>query len=240
MLNCLLTSSRYPGWFPGLGGMAGNIIGRHDMIRILVIDDHAVVRAGLRHFFEDFDDIEITDEADAADSAIAKIRTGEFDVVLLDISMPDKSGIDVLKQIRRDRPNLPVLVLSMHPETRYAVQLLRHGASGYLQKETMPTELVDAIRMVRQGRRYISPALGELLAAELNQKDDRPLHEGLSEREREVFMHLASGISVSDIATRLNLSVKTVSTYRSRVLDKMKIENNADLTYYAIKNGLVD
>ena len=118
--------------------------------------------------------------------------------------------------------------------------LLRHGASGYLQKETMPTELADAIRLVHKGRRYISPALGELLAAELDHKDDRPLHESLSEREREVFMHLARGVTVGEIATLLSLSVKTVSTYRSRILEKMKIESNADLTYYAIKNGLID
>ncbi len=209
------------------------------MIRLLVIDDHAVVRAGLRHFLADHDDIEI-DEADCASAAIVKIRNEEFDVVLLDISMPDKSGVDVLKQIKRDRPALPVLVLSMHPESRYAVQLLRHGASGYLQKEALPSELVSAIRIVRQGRRYISPTLAELLASELNRTDDRPLHDQLSERERQVFMSLAQGEAVGSIANALSLSVKTVSTYRTRVLEKMKATSNADLTYYAIKNGLVD
>ena len=210
------------------------------MIQVLVVDDHAVVRAGLRHFFADIDDIEIADEADSAISAVQKVRAGTFDIVLLDISMPDKSGVDVLKQIKRDRPELPVLVLSMHPESRYAVQLLRHGAAGYLQKEAMPTELVSAIRTIRQGRRYISPALAELLAAELDRGDDRPLHECLSERERQVFLALARGEAVGAIAIALNLSVKTVSTYRSRVLDKMKVATNADLTYYAIKNDLID
>jgi len=210
------------------------------MTKILIVDDHAVVRAGLRHFFADVDDIDIADEAASATVAIQKIRTADFDVVLLDISMPDKSGIDVLKQIRREKPDLPVLVLSMHPENRYAVQLLRHGASGYLQKEAMPTELVTAIRTVRQGRRYISSALGELLASELDRGDDRALHECLSERERQVFMLLAQGEAAGVIATNLNLSVKTVSTYRTRILQKMRASNNADLTYYAIKNGLVD
>ncbi|MGH8595670.1 MAG: response regulator [Gammaproteobacteria bacterium] len=210
------------------------------MIRLLVVDDHAVVRAGLRHFLSDHPDIEVTDEADSASAAISKIRMAEFDVVILDISMADKSGVDVLKQIKRDRPTLPVLVLSMHPESRYAVQLLRYGASGYLQKEAMPTELVSAIRLVRQGRRYISPALAELLASELNRTDDRPLHDHLSERERQVFMSLAKGEAVGNIAAALSLSVKTVSTYRTRVLEKMKATSNADLTYYAIKNGLVD
>lgn len=210
------------------------------MIRVLVVDDHAVVRAGLRQFFADVDEIEIADEAASADAALRQVRNAEFDVVLLDISMPDKSGVDVLKQLRRERPALPVLILSMHPESRYAVQLLRHGASGYLQKETMPTELAEAIRTVHRGRRYISPALAELLAAELDRDTDRPLHEGLSAREREVFLALARGVPVSAIAANLHLSVKTVSTYRARVLEKMHVTSNADLTYYAIKNDLVD
>lgn len=210
------------------------------MIRVLVVDDHAVVRAGIRHFFGDVGDIEIAAEAENAAVAIMHIRNTEFDIVLLDISMPDKSGVDVLKQIKRDRPELPVLVLSMHPEVRYAVQLLRHGASGYLQKEAMPNELVNAIRTITKGHRYISPALAELLASELDHGDDRPLHETLSERERQVFMQLARGDGVGDIATTLCLSVKTVSTYRTRILQKMKMANNADLTYYAIKNDLID
>ena len=187
------------------------------MMRLLVVDDHAVVRAGIRSFLADHADI-VIDEADSANAAIAKIRQETFDVVLLDISMPDKNGADVLKQIKRDRPALPVLVLSMHPESRYAVQLLRHGASGYLQKEAMPAELVNALRLVRQGRRYISSALAELLASELNRADDLPLHEHLSERERQVFMSLAQGEPVGRIASGLSLSVKTVSTYRTRVL----------------------
>ncbi len=210
------------------------------MIRVLVVDDHAVVRAGIRHFFTDVEDIVIADEAATADAAIRLVRSAAFDVVLLDISMPDKSGVDVLKLIKRDRPDLPVLVLSMHPEYRYAIELLRHGASGYLQKEAMPVELINAIRTIHRGRRYISAALAELLASELDRDDNRPLHELLSAREREVFLALSRGTTVGMIASSLNLSVKTVSTYRTRVLEKMKVANNADLTYYAIKNDLID
>lgn len=210
------------------------------MIRVLVVDDHAVVRAGIRQFFMDVDDIAIADEAATAEAAIRMARAAAYDVVLLDISMPDKSGVEVLKLLKRDRPDLPVLILSMHPENRYAIQLLRNGASGYLQKEAMPMELIVAIRTIHQGRRYISAALAELLACELDRDDDRPLHESLSPREREVFMALARGVAVGSIATSLNLSVKTVSTYRSRILEKMKVASNADLTYYAIKNDLID
>ncbi|MGE0861467.1 MAG: response regulator [Gammaproteobacteria bacterium] len=210
------------------------------MIRVLVVDDHAVVRAGLRQFLQDVGDIEVAGEAASADAAVRHIRSQEYDVVLLDISMPEKNGVEALKQIKRDRPQIPVLVLSMHPESRYAVQLLRHGASGYLQKEAMPAELVTAIRMIHRGRRYISPALAELLASELDRADDRPLHECLSERERQVFMSLARGEAVSAIAANLHLSIKTISTYRARVLEKMKVASNADLTYYAIKNDLID
>jgi DNA-binding NarL/FixJ family response regulator len=210
------------------------------MIRVLVVDDHAVVRAGLRQFFADIDDIEVVDEAASAEAALRQIRSAEYDIVLLDISLPEKSGVDALKQIKRDRPALPVLVLSMHPENRYAVQLLRFGASGYLQKEAMPAELVTAIRLVHHGRRYISPALAELLASELDRDDDRPIHESLSDRERQVFLALARGEAVGAIAEALHLSVKTVSTYRARVLEKMRVASNADLTYYAIKNDLID
>ncbi|MCP5145450.1 MAG: response regulator transcription factor [Gammaproteobacteria bacterium] len=210
------------------------------MIKVLVIDDHAVVRAGIKTFFDDSDDIEVADEAESAEAALKRLRGASFDVALLDISMPDKSGVELLKILKRDYPQLPVLILSMHPESRYAVQLLRYGASGYMQKEALPTELVGAVRMIHQGRRYISPTLAELLAAELNEQTDRPLHEALSGREREVFLELASGQAVNEIATKLSLSVKTVSTYRTRILEKMKASNNADLTYYAIKNGLID
>lgn len=210
------------------------------MIKVLVIDDHAVVRAGIRHFFSDIADIEVSDEAASAAAAIMLLRQHRYDIALLDVSMPDRSGVEILQQIRRDWPDMPVLVLSMHPENRYAVQLLRHGARGYLQKESMPGELINAIRTVCRGKRYISESTAQLLAAELGTGEDRPAHAGLSDREREVFLELARGIPVGEIAHKLLLSVKTVSTYRTRVLEKMGMHNNADLTYYAIKNDLID
>ena len=210
------------------------------MIKVLVIDDHAVVRAGIRHFFSDVADIEVADEAASAAEAIMHLRQRRYDIALLDVSMPDRNGVDILQQIRREWPELPVLVLSMHPENRYAVQLLRHGARGYLQKESMPAELITAIRTVCRGKRFISESTAQLLAAELDSGEDRPAHAGLSDREREVFLDLARGIPVGEIARKLTLSVKTVSTYRTRVLEKMAMHNNADLTYYAIKNNLID
>jgi two-component system invasion response regulator UvrY len=160
--------------------------------------------------------------------------------VLLDISLPDKSGVDVLKQIKREKPDLPVLVLSMHAESRYAVQLLRNGASGYLQKEAMAADLVGAIRTVVLGRKYVSPAVAQLLATDIDAVGDGPLHGTLSEREFEIFCRLARGQGATSIADDLSLSFKTVSTYRTRILEKMKMASNADLTYYAIKNNLID
>ena len=210
------------------------------MIKVLVIDDHAVVRAGIRHFFSDISDIEVADEAASAAAAIMHLRQRRYDIALLDVSMPDRNGVDILQQIRREWPELPVLVLSMHPENRYAVQLLRHGARGYLQKESMPAELITAIRTVCRGKRFISESTAQLLASELDSGEDRPAHAGLSDREREVFLDLARGTPVGEIARKLMLSVKTVSTYRTRVLEKMAMNNNADLTYYAIKNNLID
>lgn len=210
------------------------------MIKLLVIDDHAVVRAGVKQFLADAPDIEVAGEASNAEEAIRLVRAQAWDAVLLDIAMPDKSGVEVLKQIKREKPDLPVLILSMHPENRYAVQLLRSGASGYMQKETMPAELVSAIHTIVAKRKYVSPALAQMLATELDSVSEKPLHAALSEREYQVFSRLAQGGSVSTIATELCLSVKTVSTYRARVLEKMKLGSNAELTYYAIKNDLMD
>jgi|ERR1043166_5252426 DNA-binding NarL/FixJ family response regulator len=211
------------------------------MIRLLVIDDHAVVRAGIKQFLADTPDIVIAGEAATADDAMRRVRGEEpWDAVLLDIALPGKSGVEVLKQIKRERPALPVLILSMHPESRYAVQLLRSGASGYLQKEAMPSELVRAIRIIVTGNKYVSAALAQLLASDLDASTQQPLHKSLSEREYQIFNRLAQGQSVSSIASELCLSAKTVSTYRTRVLEKMKLATNADLTYYAIKNDLLD
>jgi DNA-binding NarL/FixJ family response regulator len=210
------------------------------MIRVLIADDHAIVRQGLRQILADTPDMEVGGEAANGFEAVQKIRDdGPWDIVLLDVSMPGKNGVDTLKQIKDERPRLPVLVLSMYPEDQYAVRLLKAGAAGYLTKESAPEQLVTAIRTVAAGRRFISPAVAELLAQEINRDGEQPLHAALSDREFEIMRLLASGMSPTDIAEQLKLSVKTVSTYRTRLLAKMQMKNNAELTYYAIKNGLV-
>jgi two-component system invasion response regulator UvrY len=210
------------------------------MIRILIADDHAIVRAGLKQFIADQLDMEVTGEAATGAETIALVRSQEFDIVLLDISMPDKNGIDTLKSVKQIRPDLPVLILSGHAEEQYAVNLLRAGASGYLNKETASTQLVGAVRTAVQGRKYVSPTLAQVLAEGISGSGDEPLHGSLSQREFQIFCKLAGGQAVSQIADELHLSVKTVSTYRTRVLEKMGMKSNADLTYYAVKNGLID
>jgi len=210
------------------------------MIRILIADDHAIVRAGLRQFIADQPDMEVTGEAASGSEAVQLVRGAEFDVVLLDISMPDRNGIDTLKTLKQLRPTLPVLMLSGFAEDQYAVNLLRGGASGYLNKEAASTQLVGAIRTVVRGRKFVSPALGQILADGVTGDAGRPLHAELSQREFQIFCKLAAGAAVSKIADELFLSVKTVSTYRTRVLEKMGMKSNADLTYYAIKNGLIE
>lgn len=210
------------------------------MIKILIVDDHAVVRAGIRHFIDTVPTMEIAGEAGTADAAMRLTRSHEFDVVLLDIAMPDKSGVEILAQIKRDKPSLPVLILSMHPENRYAVQLLRSGAAGYVQKEALGTELIEAIETVVRGRKYISPTVADLLTSDAGNAAERPLHEALSAREFDVFIRLGNGQAITKIAEDVNLSVKTVSTYRNRVLEKMNMASNADIIYYAIKQNLID
>jgi DNA-binding NarL/FixJ family response regulator len=210
------------------------------MIRILIADDHAIVRAGLKQFIADQTDMEVSAEASTGSETIAAVRAGEFDVVLLDISMPDKNGIDTLKTLKHVKPELPVLMLSAYAEDQYAVNLLRAGAAGYLNKEAASTQLVGAIRTVVHGRKYVSPSLAQILADGVSGDADRPLHAELSQREFQIFCKLAAGAAVSKIADELNLSVKTVSTYRTRILEKMAMKSNADLTYYAIKNGLIE
>lgn len=210
------------------------------MIRVLIADDHEIVRAGLRQFIAEEPDIKVTGEAGSGDEVMAQLRDNEFDVLVLDISMPDRNGIDVLKLIRQRLPELPVLILSTYPEDQYAINLIRAGASGYLTKESAPDDLVKAIRTVAQGRRYVSPTVAELLIGGLDKHTEQPVHRTLSEREFQIFCKLSRGQSVSVIADELFLSVKTVSTYRSRILEKMGMKTNADLTYYAIRNGLME
>jgi two-component system invasion response regulator UvrY len=208
-------------------------------IRILIADDHEIVRAGLKQFIAGEKDMVVSGEAADGMETLACVRKGECDVVLLDISMPDMNGIDTLKQIKRSKPDLPVLILTMHPEDHYAINLLRAGANGYVCKECAPEQLVGAIRTVASGRRYVSPALGDQLAGDLSGDGQNALHTELSEREFQVFCKLAAGQAVSEIADELFLSVKTVSTYRSRILEKMGMKTNANITYYAIKHGLI-
>ena len=209
------------------------------MIRIGIVDDHAIVRTGLRQFLSEQSDLSVTGEARNGREAMALARAGEVDVLLLDLSMPDEGGVDALGSIKARFPDLPILILSGFPEAHYAAALLRQGASGYLNKECEPDEIVNAIRVVARGRRYISSAVAEILADNAAGTSDRPLHESLSERELQVFLRLAKGETVGNIAESMFLSIKTVSTYRTRVMEKLKLQSNSDLTYYALKNGLI-
>ena len=209
------------------------------MIKIVIVDDHAIVRAGLRQFLAEQSDLEVVGEASNGREALDLVRKGGIDVIIMDLSMPDQNGIDALAAIKARAPELPVLILSGYPEAHYATNLLRQGASGYLNKECDPQEIVTAVRTVSRGRKYITPTVAELLADQLNSGADRPLHEQLSEREFQVFLRLSQGETIGVIADSLSLSVKTVSTYRTRIMEKMSLESNSDLTYYALKNGLI-
>lgn len=209
------------------------------MIKILIADDHAIVRKGLKQILADAPDIASIDEASSGQEALKKVRENNYNMVLLDISMPGMSGVDVLKQLKTERPKLPVLILTMHPEDQYAVRILKAGASGYLTKESAPDELISAIQKVSQGGRYISPSLAEKLACDLDSTAIQPLHEGLSDREYQIMTMLASGKSTKEIAHELSLGMPTVSTYRFRILQKMNLKNNAELISYAIKNNLL-
>ena len=210
------------------------------MIRIAIIDDHAIVRAGLRQFFSEQVDLTVVAEASNGRDAVDIVRKGDVDVILMDLSMPDQSGVDALAAIKARAPDLPVLILSGFPEEHYATTLLRQGASGYLNKDCDPEEIVKAIRTVYRGRKYITAGVAELLADGLGGGGDKPAHEQLSEREFQVFLKLAKGETAGDIAKALSLSVKTVSTYRTRLMEKMSLASNSDLTYYALKNKLID
>ncbi len=210
------------------------------MIKILIADDHPVVRKGLKEIIEETPDMMVGDEASNGQEALEKVRKSDFDVVLLDISMPGRSGLEILKELKSEKPELSVLILSMHPEEQYAVRVLKAGASGYLTKESAPDELIEAIRKASIGRKYISSSLGEKLAFDLEIDAERPLHETLSDREYEVMCMIASGKTISEIAKKLFLSVKTISTYRSRILEKMRMKSSAELIHYALKNRLVE
>ena len=210
------------------------------MIKVLIGDDHAILRRGLKEILlREFDGVTCGD-AENAEQVLAQVQTQDWDFVILDITMPGRSGLDVLKNIKDLRPKLPVLVLSMHPEDQYGKRVLKAGASGYMNKESAPEELITAIRRILAGGRYVSSTLAERLAVDLNEDVGRPVHERLSDRELEVLCKIASGRTVGQIAEELHLSVPTVSTYRARILEKMSLSNTAELIHYAVRNHLVD
>ncbi|MFN3545424.1 MAG: response regulator [Thiobacillus sp.] len=208
--------------------------------RILIVDDHAIVREGLKQILAEVDDIEVAGEADCASAALRLARQQPYDIVLMDISMPDRSGLETLELLKKEHPALPVLMLSMHRETQYAVRALKTGAAGYLNKQSAPAQLIDAIRMVAAGKKYISAEVAQELASQVSGERDVAPHETLSNREYQTLCLIASGMPVSAIAEKLSLSVKTISMYRARLLKKMQLKNNAELTHYAIKQGLLD
>ena len=205
------------------------------MLKILVADDHTIVREGLKQILGEVPDMIVAGEASDGPETLHKVREHHYDLVLLDIAMPGISGLDVLKHLKSERPDLPVLMLSMYPEEQYAVRTLKAGASGYLTKESASDELIAAIRKVSSGGKYVTSSLAEKLASCL-----KPVHERLSDREYQVVRMIASGKTVTEIAEELSLSVKTISTNRSRALIKMGMKTNAEITYYAIKHGLVE
>ncbi len=209
-------------------------------IRVFIADDHAIVREGLKQILAEQRDIIVAGEAENGLDAAKLIGKARCHVMLLDISLPDRNGIDVLKQVKKDRPELAVLMLSMHREDQYAIRALKAGASGYLTKQSAPKELVTAIRQVASGQKYVSAALAQTLASQIGEDHEAAVHETLSDREYQTLTMIASGMTVSEIAKELSLSVKTISEYRARLLVKMKLKTSAELTTYAIRNGLVD
>ena len=209
------------------------------MLRILLADDHAVVRQGVKQILADAFVSTTFGEAQNAPELLALVANERWDIVVLDLSMPGGNGLEALKQIKHDRPQLPVLILSMYPEDQYAVRTIRAGAAGYLNKESAPEELVTAIRKVLNGGEYISASVADELVLHARHEDDQPVHKHLSDREYQVLCLIAAGKEIKEISTELALSVKTISTYRVRVLEKMNLKTNAELTHYAIQHSLI-
>ena len=209
-------------------------------IRVLIADDHAILRRGLAQIISEAGDMQVCAEAENSAQTIQLARANAIDVVLLDITMPDRNGLDTLKLLKKEMPKLAVLMLSMHPEQTYALRAIKAGASGYLNKQSAPALLLTAIRQVAHGRRYISAAVAEELAGTIADGSDRPAHATLSDREYETMRLIASGKTLSQIAAEMHLSAKTVSVYRARLLEKMRLKNNSELIHYALKNQLVD
>jgi len=210
------------------------------MLKILIADDHPIVRQGLKQILSEEFEIEALGEAQNSQEVLELVRKKDWDIVVLDITMPGRGGIEVLKELKTQKPKLPVLILSMHPEDQYAVRVLKAGAAGYLTKESVQDELVKAIKKILGGGKYVSPSLAEKMAFDLETKTEKPLHETLSDREYQVMLLIGSGKTVSQIAEKLSLSAKTIDTYRTRILEKMKMKTNAELMHYVIKNKLVE
>jgi DNA-binding NarL/FixJ family response regulator len=210
------------------------------MINIGIVDDHAIVRTGLKQFFSDHVDMRVVAEASSGPGAVELVSTTPVDVLVMDFSMPGHNAMDVIADIRQRAPGVFILILSAHAEDQYALSVLRQGANGYINKACTPAALAEAVRTVARGRRHVSPELAEVIASQLRRDTTQPLHHLLSEREMQVFMMLARGQKIGEIARDLSLSVKTASTYRARVMDKLKMSANTDLTYYAYANHLID
>ena len=210
------------------------------MIKLIIADDHPIVREGLKQIIAESPHFTVSDEAGDGPELLDKVRKEDFDVIILDLKMPGMDGLDVLKQLKIEKPRIPVIILTVHPEAQYALRILRAGASGYLTKESVSDELITAIRKVHRGGKYISPSLAEKIAFALDTDSEKILHETLSDREYQVMYMIASGKTVTEIAEELNLSVKTISTYRARILEKMNMKTNAELTRYAFQNNLID
>lgn len=210
------------------------------MIKIFIADDHAIVRKGLKQIISETPDMIVSEEADNGLEALDKISENNYDVILLDISMPGKNGLEILRLVKRKKPKLPVLMLSVHPEEQYAIRSLRAGASGYLTKESAPDELIAAIRKISKGGKFVNASLAEKLISELEIYVERPSHETLSDREYQVMCMSATGKTLKVIAQELSLSIQTVSTYRTRILEKMNMNSIAEVIRYAVKHGLVE
>lgn len=211
-----------------------------EKIRVLIADDHAIVRQGFKQIFSETEDLVVAGEADDGAEALQLARQQEWDVFLLDVTMPNRNGIDILKQLKKEFPRLPVLILSMHPEEQYAVRAIKAGASGYLTKQSAPEQLVTAIRQVARGKKYVSPVVAEQLANAIAADSEKPLHELLTDREFQVFRLIAAGKPLTQIAEELNLAVATISTFRTRIIEKTGLRSNAEMIRYGIEQGLVE
>ncbi len=211
-----------------------------EKINVLIADDHAIVRQGLKQILSETEDMLVTVEADDGAEALGLARQQPWDVFLLDVSMPNRNGIDTLKQLKKEFPRLPVLILSMHPEEQYAVRALKAGASGYLTKQSAPEQLVNAIRQVASGKKYLSPAVAQQLADAISEDTEKSPHERITDREYQVLKLIAAGKTLTQIAETLNLGVATVSTYRARLLEKMGLRSTAELIRYGLEHGLAE